>query len=124
MAIVLLQSLIFLLQPPKPAPAEPPALASHGRLCSRAGLTAPPYLHPWPGYPSTHRHLLLFSGDGGQTSQPSYSPPRGQPLPRIPWLRVVPFVGLTVVHCPGALDVAWSTWSMNDIHRKWTVRGE
>jgi len=42
----------------------------------------------------------------------------------LPHLLVIPFVGLAVVHRPGALDEAWSTWSMNDIHRKWTVRGE
>ena len=35
-----------------------------------------------------------------------------------------PFLGLAVVHRPGALGTAWSTWSMNDIHRKWTIRGE
>ena len=52
------------------------------------------------------------------------TPRRGKQLPSIPWLRVVPFLGLAVVHRPGALGVAWSTWSMNDIHRKWTVRGE
>ena len=52
------------------------------------------------------------------------TPPRGLPLPRLPRLRVVPFLGLAVVHHPSALGVAWSTWSMNDIHRKWTVRGE
>ena len=50
--------------------------------------------------------------------------PCGKQLPSIPWLRVVPFQGLAVVHRPGALGAAWSTWSMNDIHRKWTVRGE
>ena len=95
-----------------------------GRLCCRAGLTAPPYSHRWPSHPSTHPHLLLFSGEGRQTSKPSYSPPRGKQLPSIPWLRVVPFLGLAVVHRPGALGMAWLTWSMNDIHRKWTVRGE
>ena len=121
---MLLQSLIFLLQPPKPAPAEPPAPASRGRLCCRVGLTAPPYSHPWPGYPSTHPHLLLFSGDGSQTSQPSYSPPRGQPLLCLPRLSVVPFVGLAVVHRPGAPGAAWSIWSTNDFHRKSTVCGE
>ena len=68
--------------------------------------------HPWPVYPSTHPHLLLFSGDGSRTSQPSYSPPRGQPLPCLPRLRVVPFVGLAVVHRPGALGAAWSTMSI------------
>ena len=44
-----------------------------GRLCCRAGLTAPPYSHCWPSHPSTHPHLLLFSGDGRRTSKPSYS---------------------------------------------------
>ena len=44
--------------------SDPPAPASRGQLCCRAGLTAPSYLHPWPVYPSTHPHLLLFSGDG------------------------------------------------------------
>ena len=44
-----------------------------GRLCCRAGLTAPPYSHRWPSHPSTHPHLLLFSGDGRRTSKPSYS---------------------------------------------------
>jgi len=42
----------------------------------------------------------------------------------LPRLRVVSFVGLAIVHRPGALGTAWSTWSKNDIHRKWTVRGE
>src|SRR3989337_2881195 len=44
-----------------------------GRLGCRAGLTAPPYSHRWPSHPSTHPHLLLFSGDGRRTSKPSYS---------------------------------------------------
>ena len=52
------------------------------------------------------------------------TPPCGKQLPSIPWLHGVPFLGLAIVHCPGALGAAWSTWSMNDIHRKWTVRGE
>ena len=42
------------------------------------------------------------------------TPPRGKQLPSIPWLRVVPFLGLAVVHRPGALGAAWSTWSRND----------
>src|SRR3954462_9937690 len=46
---------------------------SRGRLCCRVGLTAPPYSHRWPSHPSTHPHLLLFSGDGRRTSKPSYS---------------------------------------------------
>ena len=98
-----------------------------GRLCCRAGLTAPPYSHRWPSHPSTHPHLLLFSGDGKQTSKPSYSrtpPLRGKQLPSLPYLHVVPFLGLTVVHRPGDLGAAWSTWSTTDMHLKWTVRGE
>ena len=71
---------------------------------------------------------LLFCGDGSltpqRTSEPSYSSTRGHPLPRLPRLRVVPFLGLAVVHRPGALDAAWSTWSRNGFHRTWTVRGE
>ena len=58
-----------------------------------------------------------------RTNEPSYSSPRGHPLPRLPWLRVVLFLGLTVVHRLGALGAAWSTWSMT-FHRKSTVRGE
>ena len=34
------------------------------------------------------------------------------------------FLGLAVVHRPGALGAAWSTWSTTDMHLKWTVRGE
>ena len=39
-------------------------------------------------------------------------------------LRVIPFLGLAVVHHPGDLGAAWSTWSTTDMHLKWTVRGE
>ena len=114
--------------------SDPPAPAAQtsavGTACSchpwPAVLPSRPhgpiiYPHPWPVYPSTHPHLLLFSGDGSRTSQPSYSPSRGQPLPCLPRLRVVPFVGLAAVNRLGALGAAWST---NDIHRKWTVCGE
>ena len=43
MAMLLLQYLIFLLQPPKPAPVGLPAPASRGWLCYRIGRTTPPY---------------------------------------------------------------------------------
>ena len=122
-AIVLLQSLLFLLQPLKQAPTGLPAPSSHGRLCCRAGLTAPPYSHRWPSHPSTHPHLLLFFGDGRRTSKP-HTPPCGKQLPSLPYLCVVPFLGLAVIHRPGALGVAWSTWSTTDMHLKWSVRGE
>ena len=59
-----------------------------------------------------------------RTSEPSYSSPRGHPLPRLPRLRVVPFPGLAVIHRPGALAAAWSTWSRNDFHRNNTIRVE
>ena len=62
-----------------PAPATQtsaaglPAPSSRGRLCCRAGLTAPPYSHRRPSHPSTHPHMLLFSGDNRRTSKPLYS---------------------------------------------------
>ena len=59
-----------------------------------------------------------------RTSEPSYSSPRGHPLPRLPRLRVVPFLGHAVVHRLGALGAAWSMWSTTDFYRKSTVRGE
>ena len=115
MVVVLLQPLVFLLQPPKEAPHAP---ASHGRLCYRGGLTAPYYSHRWLGPAAT------TASHRSQTSEPSYSSPLGHPLPRLHWLRVVPFLGLAVVHHLGALGAAWSTWSRNGFHRMWTVRGE
>ena len=84
----------------------------------------PTLLHCWPGHSSTPPHLLLFSSDGSRTSKPSYSPPHGQPLPSLPRLRVIPFLGLVVVHSPGALGAAWSMWSRNGFHWTWTIRGE
>ena len=119
MSISDLQSLIFLLQPPNPAPAGPPAPAS------RAGLTAPttptavqdiPLLTHTPCYSAA-----MAASHRSRTGEPSYSSPRGLPLPRLPRLRVVPFLGLAVVHRPGALGAAWSTWSRNDFHQKSTV---
>ena len=118
MAIVLLQPLVFLLRPPKAAPVVPHDPTSRGRLCCRGGLTAPYYSHRWPGPAAT------AASHRSRTSEPSYSSPCGLPLSRLPRLPVVPFLGLAVVHRPGALGAAWSTWSRNDFHRTWTVRGE
>ena len=112
----------------KAAPAGTPAPASRGRLCCRAGLSAPYYSHRWPGQPSTHRtpcySAVTAASHHSRTGEPSYSSPRGLPLPRLTRLPVVPFLGLAVVHRPGALGAAWSTWSRNGFHRTWTVRGE
>ena len=43
---------------------------------------------------------------------------------RLPRLRVVPFLGLAVVHRCGAVGAAWSMWSTTEFLRKNTVRGE
>ena len=91
--------------------------------CDAAEASPPPYYsHRWLGHPSTHPHPLLFCGDGSltpqRTSEPSYSSTSGHPLPRLPRLRVVPFLGLFLIHRPGALGAAWSTWSTNNSHWK------
>ena len=83
-----------------------------------AGQAIPPLTHT-PCYSAA-----TAASHRSRTSEPSYSSPRGHPLPRLPRIRVVPFLGLPIVHRPGALGVAWSTWSRNDFHRKSTVRGE
>ena len=116
--LLFLQSLLFLHQLPKPAPARPPTPASRGRMCFHGSLTATYYSHCWPGPAAT------AASHRSRTSEPSYSSPHGLPLPHLPWLCVVPFLGLAVVHRPGALSAVWSTWSRNDFHRKSTVRGE
>ena len=122
---MLLQPLVFLVQPPKAAPVVPPAPASHGRLCCLRGLTAPYYSHRWPGPAET------TASHRSRTSEPSYSSLCGLPLSRLPRLRILPFLGLAVpflvlavVHHHGALGVAWSMWSTTDLYRKSTVRGE
>ena len=53
-----------------------------------------------------------------------HSSTRGHPLPRLPRLRIVPFLGLAIVHRLGALGAAWSMWSTTNFHRKSTIRGE
>ena len=99
-----------------------------GRLCCRVGLTAPTTPTTGQGIPLlTHTpsySVATAASHRSRTSEPSYSSTRWHPLPRLPRLRVVPFLGLTVVHRPGALGGAWSTWSRNDFHRMWTVCGE
>ena len=106
---------------------------------SSAGRAACSYL-PWPAVlprrphrplllpplvrPSLHSPtppVILQRQQRNRTSEPSYSSPRVHPLSRLPRLRVVPFLGLAVVHRPGALGTAWSR---NDFHQKSTVRGE
>ena len=112
----------------KAAPAGPPTPASRGRMCCRAGLSAPTTPTAGQGIPLlTHTpcySAATTASHRSRTSEPSYSSPRGHPLPRLPRLCIVPFLGLAIVHRPGALGAAWSTWSRNDFHRKSTIRGE
>ena len=117
-AVVFLQPLVFFLQPPKAVPVVPHAPDSRGWLCCRGGLAAPYYSHRWPGPAAT------AASHRSRTSEPSYSSPRGHPLLRLPQLRVIPFLGLVIVHRRGALGAAWSMWSTTEFHRKNTVRGE
>ena len=99
--------------------------------CAAAEASPPPYYsHLWPGHSSTPlTHTPCYSAataasHRSRTNEPSYSSPCGHPLPRLPRLRVVPFLGLAVVHRRGALGAAWSMWSTTDFHRKSTVHGE
>ena len=70
MAIMLVQSLIFLPQPPKPAPAEPPAPASRGRLCRRAGLTVPSYCIPGLSIPLLTHTSCYFPATAAEPVNP------------------------------------------------------
>ena len=119
---------VFLLQSPKAAPVVPPAPASRGRMCCRGGLTAPTTPTACQAIPlRTHTpcySAAMAASHRSRTSEPSYSSSRGHPLLHLPRIRVVPFLGLAVVHRCGALSAAWSTWSRNDFHRTWTIRGE
>ena len=95
-----------------------------------AAEASPPPTTPTAGQaipPLTHtpcHSAATAASHCSRTSESSYSSPRVHPLPRLPRLCVVPFLGLAVVHRPGALGAAWSTWSRNDFHRTWTVRRE
>ena len=82
------------------------------------GQAIPPLTHT-PCYSAA-----MAASQRSRTSERSYSSPRGHPLPRLARLRVVPFLGLAVVHRRGALGAAWSLWSTTDFHRKSTVCGE
>ena len=82
-----------------------------------AGQAIPPLTH------TPYYSAMTATSHRSQTSEPLYSSPRVHPLPRLPRLRVLLFLGLAVVHRPGAFGAAWSTWSRNDFHRS-TVRGE
>ena len=101
-----------------PWPAVLPRRPHRPHTTPTAGQAIPPLTHT-PCYSAA-----TAASHRSRTSEPSYSSPRGLPLLRLPRLRVVPFLGLAVIHRPGALGAAWSTWSRNGFHRTWTVRGE
>ena len=101
-----------------PWPAVLPRRPHRPHTTPTAGQAIPPLTHT-PCYSAA-----TAASRRSRTSEPSYSSLRGLPLSRLPRLRIVPFLGLTVVHRRGALRAAWSTWSRNDFHRKSTVRGE
>ena len=83
-----------------------------------AGQAIPPLTHT-PCYSTA-----MTASHRSRTREPSYSLPHGHPLSRLPRLRIVPFLGLAVIHRLGALGAAWSMWSRNNFHRKITIRGE
>ena len=101
-----------------PWPAVLPRRPHRRHTTPTAGQAIPPLTHT-PCYSA-----VTAASHRSRTGEHSYSSPRGLPLQRFPWLRVVLFLGLTVVHRRGALGAAWSMWSTSDFHRKSTVRGD
>ena len=93
-----------------PWPALLPRRPHRPHTTPTAGQAIPPLTHS-PCYSAA-----TAASHRSRTSEPSYSSPRGHPLPCLPRLRVV--------HRRGALDVAWSMWSTTEFHRNNTVRGE
>ena len=104
---------------------------------------------PWPAVLRQRPHRPHTTPTAGQAIPPLHSPtplvilrrqqpytaaePVNPPTPLRMGIRchVFPgsasspsFLGLAVMHRPGALGAAWSTWSRNDFHQTWTVRGE
>ena len=79
-----------------PWPAVLPRRPHRPHTTPTAGQAIPPLTHT-PCYSAA-----TAASHRSRTSEPSYSSPRGLPLPRLPRLRVVPFLGLAVVHRPGA----------------------
>ena len=96
-----------------------------GRLCCHAGLTAPPYSHRWPSHPSTHPHLLLFSGTADEPVNPrtvvlpsawertaESSPAPRRPLPRplhhpSPWCSRRGVINVVKERLPLEMDCTW-----------------
>ena len=114
-----------------PWPAVLPRRPHRPHTTPAASRAIPPLTHT-PCYSAA-----TAASHRSRTSEPLYSSPCGLPLSSLPRLRVVvhhhgalrtgfhcrvvPFLGLAVVHRRGALHAAWSR---NDFHRNSTVRGE
>ena len=82
---------------------------------SAAAHASPPHRTPIAGLAiSLLTHTCCYSPATADEPVNPRTPPRGKQLSSILWLRVIPFLGLAVVHCPGALDTAWST--VNERH--------
>ena len=113
-----------------PAPAA--QTSAGGTACSllpaagcAAAQASPPHRTPIAGLAiPLITHTCCYSPGTAHELVNPRTPPRGKQLSSLPCLRVIPFLGLAVVHRRGALRVAWSMWSRNDFHRKSTVRGE
>ena len=74
-----------------PWPAMLPRRPHRPHTTPTAGQAIPPLTH-YPCY-----FAVMAASHRSRTNEPSYSSPRGHPLPRLPRLRVVPFLGLVVV---------------------------
>ena len=100
------------------SPAVLPQRPHHPDTTPTASQAIPPLTHSpcYSAATAASHHSELVNSRTPST--------RGHPLPRLPRLRVVPFLVLAVVHRRGALGTAWSMWSTTDFHRKSTVRGE
>ena len=101
-----------------PWPAVLPRRPHRPHTTPTAGQAIPPLTHS-PCYSAA-----TAASHRSRTSEPSYSSPRGHPLPRLPRLHVVPFLGLAVVHRRGAVGAPWSIWSTIEFHWNNIVRGE
>ena len=130
-AVVLLQSLLFLLQPLKQAPAGLPAPSSPRSAmlpAYRAGLTAPPYSHRSPSHPSTHpqSHTCCYSRATANepvnprtvvlpsvwetTAESSLPPCRSLPRPRrrpLPWCSRRGVVNMVNNRHASEVDCTW-----------------
>ena len=127
MAVVLLQPLVFLLQPPRAVPVVPPAPAFCGWLCYRGGLTAPILLPPLarPSLHSLTPPVILRRRQPHTAAEPVN--------PRTPLRAGFHYCvspgsasSSALVRSPCAMHrrLALSTWSTTERNKEMTVRGE